>query len=224
MTRSPHLHPSPKVLAPVPNLEAAKELESLRNVFKEMDVSCTGRVSQKQFSSYLQRNPTGWPLADLLQGQSAATQKQIVTFWFRKLDIDGEGSFTETELVTFFEAMRNSKLKETLYADFLLNLFDSNFDAKLDRSEYANMLRVLLGKEPPKATIESISQDGLGRDDLVKLLHSIHCDLNLLGVAHDDGNQNKAKRSGDVITTIIVVVGVFAAAALVARYALHKKR
>lgn len=208
-TRAKELHPSPKVLAPATNMaEAAKALEAIRAVFREMDVACTGRVSQKSFAAYLQRNPAGWPLADLLQNQPADIQKQIVTFWFRKLDLDSEGSFTEAELVAFFEAFRDAKAKEVLYADFLMNLFDANFDAKLDREEYANMLRVLLGREPNAATIAKVSQDGLGRDGLVQLLHAIHCDLNLL-----EGKQTAPRRggaccAGDALATAVVVVGV----------------
>lgn len=183
----------------------AETAKCLKDVFQEMDVDCNGRVNQAEFRAYLKKNPRGWPLADVLAGQPEGVKEQIVSFWFRKLDLDSSGSFDQDELVAFFRAMKQTKYKEMLYADFLLNLFDTNYDGKLDREEYGTMLRVLLGRDVPKYVLSSVSADGLTREDLVSILHSIHCDFSQLD------NRNVVKAGG----TELILVGVLLGAAAV---------
>jgi len=182
-----------------------EESKVLESVFVDMDVDCNQLVNQAEFRAYLKKNPRGWPLADVLAGQPEDVKDQIVSFWFRKLDLNSAGSFDKNELIAFFRAMKQTKYKEMIYADFLLNLFDTNYDGKLDREEYATMLRVLLGRDVPTYVLSSVSAEGLSREDLVSLLHSIHCDFTQL----DNRNVVPSSRSFEFI-----LVGVAAAAAI----------
>ena len=94
--------------------------------------------------------------------------------------------------------MKNTQFKEMLYADFLLNLFDADCDGSLGREEFANMLRVLLGREPSARILRSISPKGMTRDELVKRLHILRCDITQL-----DSDRATAKSW----STVVIVVG-----------------
>jgi Ca2+-binding EF-hand superfamily protein len=199
---------SPKLrftAAPTKIIDSQEQI--LEEVFNAMDVDCNQRVNKAEFKAYLKKNPTGWPLADVLAGQTDDVKEQIINFWFRKLDLESSGSFDKFELIAFFKAMKQTKYKEMLYADFLLNLFDRNYDGKLDRDEYANMLQVLLGRNVPTYVLSSVATDGLSRDDLVSLLHTIHCDFSQLD------SRNTAKNAGALD---FAMLGVAVGAAVVA--------
>lgn len=192
---------SPKLrFTPAPSSDDSQE-KCLEEVFRSMDVDCNQLVNKAEFKAYLKKNPTGWPLADVLAGQTEEVKEQIINFWFRKLDIESSGSFDKIELIGFFKAMKQTKYKEMLYADFLLNLFDRNYDGKLDRDEYATMLRVLMGREVPSYVLSSVATDGLSREDLVALLHSIHCDFSQL----DSRNAAKNANAFDFVMLTVVV-------------------
>jgi Ca2+-binding EF-hand superfamily protein len=187
------------------------ESRELQQVFAAMDVDCDGRVSQHEFRAYLRKNPKGWPLADILDGQPESVKDQIVRFWFRKLDLTQEGHFDLSELMAFFQAMKQTKYKEMIYADFLLNLFDTNFDGRIDPEEYATMLRVLLGREVvPEYVRRALGAEGMDREDLVRLLHAVHCDFSKL-----DGRAEVRSLMGVVgilLAGIAVGVGIAAVA------------
>lgn len=212
-TQTPKGLQSPKLrFAPAPTkvvdvIDSQEQL--LGDVFIAMDVDCNQRVNKAEFNAYLKKNPTGWPLADVLAGQSEEVKEQIVNFWFRKLDLESSGSFDKFELIAFFKAMKQTKYKEKLYADFLLNLFDKNYDGKLDRDEYATMLRVLLGREVPSYVLESVAADGLSREGLVSLLHTIHCDFSQLD------SRNTAKNAGALDFAMLAIVAGVAVVATV---------
>jgi len=155
--------------------------------FYLMDQDHDGRVSKKEFSIYLERNPAGWPLGDILQNQTKEQQSLILQFWFRKLDIAGLGYITLDEFLAFFNAMSTVDYRESLLTDYLLNLFDENMDGSLDRKEYVNMLTVLLGRAPPATLVNDVykradsNHDGkLSRAELRDLLHRVHCDIGVL--------------------------------------------
>ena len=190
----PTVQPSPLELD-----TATVEVAQLRKIFSQMDVKSDGRVTQGEFKAYLKRNPRGWPLADLLIGQDPASSDLIITFWFRKLDVGRNGTFDDDELVAFFQALRNARYKEHLYADFLLNLFDTNCDGKLDKKEYKHMLTVLMGHEPDAQILASISNEGYSREDLVRKLHHIRCDI------------SKLERRVGGVRDVLLVVGLAAA-------------
>lgn len=182
-----------------------QELATLEDVFKQMDVDCNDLINQNEFRSFLKKNPRGWPLADILDGQPEDVKNQIIAFWFRKLDVTNNGSIDKAEFIAFFKAMKETKYKEMIYADFLLNLFDRNFDGKLDKEEYKTMLHVLLGRDVPDYVVRGVSAEGLSRQDLVSLLHSVHCDFTKLDI------RNAAKQSEFILIGALVGVAVVAA-------------
>eukprot|EP00759_Apiculatamorpha_spiralis_P022181 PhF_6_TR26504/c0_g1_i1/m.38342 len=170
------------------NEEAQRQ--ALLRTFYQIDANHDGRITRAEFEKYLKVNPTGWPLGDILSSQTPEQSKQIMEFWFRKLDVANNGAITQEEFLAFFHAMTNMDFREGVLTDFLLDLFDENMDGRLDRSEYTKMLTVLLGKEPSPALVKQImdradkNHDGkLSREELRELLHRVHCDVTKLGGA-----------------------------------------
>lgn len=209
-TPSPSTGKSPKPGFAVDTEERQVE-QRLLAAFNEMDIDGDGKVSKDEFRRYIATHPQGWPLADLLDGQTKEVKDQMITFWFRKLDVTGEGVFNASELLAFFNAMNNAKYKEAIYADFLLNLFDKNFDGNLSQQEFGDMMEVLLG---PKARGLAIApKEGLSRSDLVQLLHRVHCDFNQMGEEAARQRRGGGISAGDIVVVAIVVGAVAAAAA-----------
>jgi Ca2+-binding EF-hand superfamily protein len=151
------------------------ERRHLDRTFDEMDVDNDGLVSTSEFTRFLSRNPRGWPLGDMLDGQPAELRAQMIEFWFRKIDLMSEGYISKDELAAFFAAMKVTTFRDAFTADFLINLFDVDLDRKLSRVEMKRMLRVMIGHEPREEVVQRLcGRTGyVSRDELIELLHEV---------------------------------------------------
>lgn len=169
-------------------------------VFMEMDVRGDGHVTKEEFTRFLRKNPRGWPLADLLDGQTTEVKDEIITFWFRKLDIQNEGYIVKAELRAFANLMMRRDYKEQVYTDLLIDMFDTDNDERISRIECKKMLRVLLGHEPTEIQVNRVAgKNGVSRDELKALLHSIQCDFKRL---------EKRGASGSAETLAVLLIGL----------------
>ena len=208
---------------PVNSTSAAAKLRAqLDKTFDDMDVDADGRVSQEEFARFIEMNPRGWPLAELMQGLDAAKKKQMMQFWFRKLDLGAEGTFDKGEFYGFYQAMQTSGFQEKTYAEFLLSLFDLDFDMNLSRPEVEQMLQVLLGHKPShhlvtKVMASSNRSDGtVDKAALERLLHDVHCNFGAL--------EKSSHGSGGDLVLVAVGVAVVGVAAFVAYKVLTRHR
>lgn len=197
----------------------AADRKRLDHTFDEMDLDNDGKVSTNEFTRFLSRNPRGWPLADLLDGQSDQVRAQMIQYWFRKLDCQSEGFFTKDELAAFFAAMKVTEFREKFMADFLLNLFDVDLDGQLNREEVKRMLRVMLGHEPSLETVNHLcgSSQFVSRQELVNILHEVQCDVGRIEKA------TAARVGSSNIVDVIVGVTIVAAIGVAVFYSIRRK-
>eukprot|EP00672_Neobodo_designis_P028167 CAMPEP_0174840344 /NCGR_PEP_ID=MMETSP1114-20130205/8625_1 /TAXON_ID=312471 /ORGANISM="Neobodo designis, Strain CCAP 1951/1" /LENGTH=226 /DNA_ID=CAMNT_0016074489 /DNA_START=90 /DNA_END=770 /DNA_ORIENTATION=+ len=196
----------------------AQERKHLDATFDDMDVDADGHVSTSEFTRYLSRNPRGWPLGDLLDGQPADVRAQMIEFWFRKIDLQSEGYITKEELAAFFAAMKVTTFREQFMADFLLNLFDVDLDQRLNRVEMKRMLRVMIGHEPDEKVVNHLCgrTGSVSREELVGLLHEVKCSLPSL-------ERSRAATVGGATLTDYLVIATMAAAAVGAGLFIYRR-
>jgi hypothetical protein len=193
----------------------AAERKHLDDTFDDMDVDADGHVSTSEFTRYLSRNPRGWPLGDLLDGQAPEVRAQMIEYWFRKLDLQCEGYITKSELAAFFAAMKQTTFREAFLADFLLNLFDTDMDQRLNRVEMKRMLRVMIGHEPSESVVKNLcGRSGtISRDELVQLLHEVKGSV--AGLERSNRATTGAGTATDYLVMAVAAIAVVGAAAFV---------
>jgi Ca2+-binding EF-hand superfamily protein len=208
--RSPKLRPVQVERSALLAQIDADERRQLDATFDDMDLDNDGHVTTGEFTRYLSRNPRGWPLGDLLQGQSEAVRAQMIEYWFRKIDLTNEGYITKAELAAFFQAMKQTSVREQFLADFLLNLFDLDMDQRLNKVEMKRMLRVMLGHDPSPATVDHLcGRSGFcSREELVALLHEVQCSLGSI-------ENSTAATIGSSSITDFMIFGAVAAAVII---------